>query len=106
MKLNRIEERTAWLFVLPITLLLVCFLFVPLAASLVISFMRWNVLTPPMFTGLNNFMEIFTDPVFYKSLGNTFYLMIGVPVGMAFSFLAAVALNRKLPMATFFKVIL
>ena len=106
MKLNRIEERTAWLFVLPITLLLVCFLFIPLVASMVISFMRWNVLTDPVFTGMNNFKEIFTDPLFYKSLGNTFYLMIGVPIGMVFSFMAAVALNRKLPMATFFKVIL
>ncbi|MBQ4564478.1 MAG: sugar ABC transporter permease [Lachnospiraceae bacterium] len=106
MRLNRKEERTAWLFVLPIMLLLICFLFAPLAASLVISFMRWNVLTAPTFTGLNNFKEIFTDPVFYKSLGNTFYLMIGVPIGMVFSFMAAVALNRKMPMSTLFKVIL
>ncbi len=105
-KLNRKEERAAWLFVLPITLLLVCFLVLPLGASLVISFMRWNVLTAPSFIGLGNFREIFTDQLFFKSLSNTFLFMIGVPIGMVLSFLTAVALNRKMPMSTFFKVIL
>lgn len=105
-KLHRKEERWAWLFVLPITLLLICFLLAPLLYSLVMSFMRWNVVTSPVFIGLDNFREIFTDGVFAKSIGNTFFMMLGVPVGMIFSFLLAAALNRDMPLSTFFKVIL
>jgi multiple sugar transport system permease protein len=36
------------------------------------------------------------DDKFYKSLYNTFYLLIGIPIGMFFSLIFAILMNRKL----------
>ncbi|MDE6274052.1 MAG: sugar ABC transporter permease [Clostridiales bacterium] len=104
-KLNRSEELWAWLFVLPATLLLFGFLLIPLVVSFVMSFMQWNIVAAPSFNGLDNLREIFSDGVFLKSIGNTFFMMIGIPIGMFLSFLLAVALNRNMPLSGFFKVV-
>lgn len=100
------ENLYGWLFILAPMVLLVVFLFIPLVASAIISFTRWNLTTLPQFLGLANFVELFNDEVFIKSIGNTFILMIGIPIGMVFSFLLAVALKRKMVGRTFFRVVL
>ncbi len=104
-KLNRNEELWSWLFISPVLLLFFGFLLLPLLVSFVMSFMQWNIVTTPSFLGFDNFKEIFTDEVFIKSIGNTFIMMIGIPIGMFFSFLLAVALTRKMRLSGFFKVV-
>ena len=100
-KLNRNEEIWAWLFVSPVVLLFFGFLLLPLLVSCVMSFMQWNILTTPTFIGFDNF----SDKVFIKSIGNTFFMMLGIPIGMLLSFLLAVALTRKMKLSGFFKVV-
>lgn len=104
-KLNRNEELWAWLFVSPVVLLFFGFLLLPLLVSFVMSFMQWNIVTTPTFIGFENFKEIFSDEVFIKSIGNTFFMMLGIPLGMFLSFLLAVALTRKMKLSGFFKVV-
>ncbi len=66
----------------------------PVVVSLVLSFCRYDVLHAPSFTGLANYRTLFfDDPLFWKSLGNTWFMVLGVPIGMAIGLGVAMLLN-------------
>ncbi len=68
----------------------------PLLFSIVISFCRYDVLNPAAFTGLRNYAYMLHgDELFWKSLYNTIFMIIGIPLGMAISLGMAVLLNVK-----------
>ena len=68
----------------------------PILVSIVYSFCRYDVLHPAEFVGLDNYRLLFTDdPLFWKSLANTAFMMIGVPVGMAVGLAIAMLLNTE-----------
>jgi multiple sugar transport system permease protein len=87
----RAEGRAAFWFLLPSLLGFLAFLLFPLVASLALSFTNWQLLNPPKFLGLANYIRLFTvDPSFWRALLNTvFYtaeylvLNIVLAVGMA-----------------------
>lgn len=69
----------------------------PVAVSLVYSFCRYDVLHPAQFVGLENYQRLFTDdPLFWRSLANTAYMMLGVPLGMAAGLGIAMLLAREI----------
>ncbi len=68
----------------------------PIVFSLFMSFCEYDVLSPPKFVGLNNYTTMFVDdPLFYKSLWNTMYMAIGIPLGMLVSLAIAMLLNYE-----------
>jgi ABC-type sugar transport system permease subunit/ABC-type glycerol-3-phosphate transport system substrate-binding protein len=68
----------------------------PILVSIVYSFCRYDVLHPAEFVGLDNYRRLFTDdPLFWKSLANTAFMMLGVPVGMAVGLAIAMLLNTE-----------
>lgn len=68
----------------------------PLLFSLFMSFCDYDVLSPPRFVGLRNYREMFfDDPLFYKSLYNTIYMGISIPLGMTVSLGIALLLHRE-----------
>ena len=69
----------------------------PIVASLVLSFMNWRLLQPPQFTGLDNLAQLVDDGMFFQTLLNTGYFVVGyVPLITVLAFLLAVLLNRPL----------
>ncbi|MBE0696908.1 MAG: sugar ABC transporter permease, partial [Anaerolineaceae bacterium] len=51
---------------------------------------------PPEFVGLENFHELFRDPLFFKSMGNTLYIVaLAVPLQIIAAFAMALLLNQK-----------
>lgn len=70
----------------------------PMVASLVLSFTRYNILRPPTFIGLENYLIVFTrDRLFYESLSRTaYYATVTVLIGVTGSLLLAVLLNQRL----------
>ena len=66
--------------------------------SLFLSLTEYDVLSPPKFTGLDNYIRMFTDDdLFWPSLGRTFYYaLLSVPTGVLGSLLLAVLLNAAL----------
>jgi ABC-type sugar transport system permease subunit/ABC-type glycerol-3-phosphate transport system substrate-binding protein len=66
----------------------------PMLFSLVISFCRWDILNQPVVTGLDNYKIMWSDDLVWKSLGNTLYMMLGVPIGLALSLAIALLLNQ------------
>jgi multiple sugar transport system permease protein len=83
------------------------FEFGPLAASLGISFFKWDLIQSPSWTGLDNYLELFTDdPLFWQSLKVTgVYSLFSVPFGLLFALLLALLLNQPLPGIAFFRTV-
>lgn len=90
------QQLEAYLFLLPSLLGFVLFIVIPVLGSLALSLTRWNLLTPPVFVGLNNYIEIFTrDPLFVQAFSNTlFYAVTIVPLQLAAGLIVALALNQ------------
>jgi multiple sugar transport system permease protein len=58
-------------FILPCLLGLVIFTYIPVLMSFGLSFTYWNLLGTPKFIGLENYTEVLSDPLFWKTLNNT-----------------------------------
>jgi len=67
----------------------------PLLFSLIMSFCNYDVLSPPKWVGFENYQFMISDPLFYKSLWNTIYMTISVPLGMIISLGIALLLQRE-----------
>ncbi len=68
----------------------------PMLFSLVMSFCNFDVLNPARFVGLDNYARMVgEDELFWKALGNTLFMLLGVPLGMAVSLGMALLLNVK-----------
>lgn len=90
------EDIAGYLFILPNFLGFLIFTLVPVALSLGLSFVNWDMLSPPKFVGLVNFINLLGDPLFWKCLGNTLYLMMIIPVEIMASLVLAIVMNKKL----------
>ena len=92
------KQRTAgWIYLMPATLLIAIMSFYPMFQALFTSFktgssahMKW---ADPLFY---NYVRMFRDKLFIRSLGNTFlYLIIEVPIMFILAILLAQLLNNK-----------
>jgi multiple sugar transport system permease protein len=90
------ESVAGYVFLLPNFLGFLLFTSLPVLASLVLSFMDWDILTPPKFVGITNFVNLFHDKLFWQYVGNTVYLMINIPLCMVGALLVALLMNQKL----------
>lgn len=96
--MRRREELTAWLFISPIVLGILIFQLYPTLFSFYISFTQWNLLSPPKWIGVANFVELFTtDRFFAKTMSNTAtYAVWTVVVGLVLGLIFAVLLNQEI----------
>src|SRR5579871_246688 len=99
------NSRRRWLvgmaFLMPNLVGFCAFTLVPLALSFGMAFTDWDIFRHNVFrhealrfVGFDNFSRLFNDPQFWRDLGNTFFLMIGLPFGIAGSLGAALLLKR------------
>jgi len=62
----------------------------PLVSSLYYSFTQFNAVTTPQWVGLENFIDIFGDPLVWKSLGNTLFMaFVSTPINLLVALLLA-----------------
>ena len=95
---------TPWVLIFPTLVGLVVFRLIPIVSSLVLSFTKWNLITDPKFLGLKNYVDLFTDPDFWKILGNTLKITVGYVAGsMVFGLLLALLVNNKIRGMNFFR---
>ena len=96
-----------YLFIAPALLLFLVFIFVPLFASLYLSFTEYNVIHAPRWVGLENFRTLLVDdPRFWKAFRNTVLYVVGVvPTGISISLLLAAALEELVRGKQLFKVL-
>lgn len=95
-RLHRTEHRWALAFVAAPVLGFVLFTLYPVCYAAYASLTSWNGLGPMTFVGLDNYANLLGDEYFRKTLFNTFFYMIGIPIQLFLSLLLALALNRKI----------
>ncbi len=85
------KYRQLYVMMLPYMIFFCAFTIIPVFISIFFSFTQFNVLQPPAFIGLNNYIRLFLDdPIFAKAVKNTLILaVITGPFGYLFSFLMA-----------------
>ncbi|HLK57822.1 MAG TPA: sugar ABC transporter permease [Chthonomonadaceae bacterium] len=104
---RRQDQRNGLLFAAPWLVGLTVFIVYPILASLYYSFCSYDAIRPPHWVGLRNYQEmLFADPLFWKALGNTLYMVVvGLPIGLAASLAVALLLNQKVRGIAFYRTL-
>jgi multiple sugar transport system permease protein len=90
------EAVEGFLFISPWLIGFLIFTLGPLIASIFLSLSKWDIFSDPQFVGMQNYVKLFEDPLFKKSLWNTFYYAIfSIPLGMIGGLSLALLLNQK-----------
>lgn len=91
-------------FLLPSAVPLALFVLGPMVAAAVVSLTDWNLIRPPVFVGLDNYRQLFTDPetgeVFLHTL---FYILGYLPLVYVGGLALALALNSRLRGRSFWR---
>ncbi|MBT9491434.1 MAG: sugar ABC transporter permease [Paucibacter sp.] len=99
------NKKLGFLFVLPFVLGVLGFKLFPFVMSFALGFTQYDLMDPPVFVGLDNYVEIATaDPLFRKSMGVTLlFAVLAVPLRVGFALFIAHVLNYKLRGINFFR---
>ena len=75
------------------------FMAYPICFAVFASMSKWTGMNSLVdnFCGLQNYINIFHDEKFWKSLLTTIIYLIGIPIGMILGLLLAMGMNRKIP---------
>lgn len=95
--LRRRETLVSYLFLIPALLFFGFFVIYPMLSGVVTSFFNYTM-DKMDFVGFKNYVELFGDPNFIKSLRNTVLLVVGVvPLIVLFSIFVSVTIYEKSP---------
>jgi ABC-type sugar transport system permease subunit len=93
---NQQQKIAPYLFIAPFYILFVVFMGYPLISSLVMSLYEMRGFQSRIFVGIGNFIDLFRDPIFWKSLKNTSYFAVGtLTLQLPIALLLAILLNSK-----------
>ena len=98
-KMSTMAKKWAWLFIAAPFIGFLIFMAYPIFFALFASMSKWTGMNSlaDNFCGFDNYIAIFTDEKFWKSLGTTIIYLIGIPIGMILGLLLAMGMNRKIP---------
>ena len=101
------QAKWGYIFLLPWLLGLIIFWIGPILISAYFSVLEYDVLSPPIFIGIDNYTRAFSgDKQFWPSLGRTFYYsIVVVPLSVFGSLWLAMLLNQKLKGTNFFRTL-
>ena len=100
------EHVVGYLFVAPLILGLLIFTYGPVLAAFFLSFTKGDYISTPKWIGLGNYQALLKEDLFWTSMRNTLYYVVGVvPAGLLLSLLLALAMNQKLRGIVFFRSI-
>ena len=66
------DKKWGWLFVAPWIIGIIVFFLIPTLSSFYFSFTKYNIINPPEFIGLKNYIKALTDPDLLVAYRNTF----------------------------------
>ncbi|MGX2039332.1 carbohydrate ABC transporter permease [Methylocaldum sp. MU1018] len=102
MKIAFPQTNPAFWFLAPALILILVFFFLPVAASLLLSFTDFDIyalgdLERLRFVAFDNYLRLVRDPLFWTALKNTLYfVLVGGPLSVAVSLGAALLVNHRL----------
>ena len=89
-------RATPWLFLAPSVALIGVFVVYPILAVVYYAFTDYDIVRPPVWVGLDNFIKVFGDETFWLALTHSFLYLIVTPIIIALSVALAIVVNRKL----------
>jgi multiple sugar transport system permease protein len=90
------KNWSAYMFIAPGMIHFLVFTLFAVGFAFYISFHDWNIIKPDKpFVGLDNYIRLFGDKRFIRSVINTFTFMIGVPLNLIVGLSVALLLNTK-----------
>jgi len=101
-------HKICYLFLAPYAILFIVFTVVPVVMAILLSFTYFNMLQPPQWIGLHNYIRLFLeDDIFLIAVKNTLvYATITGPVSYLLSFVTAWLINELKPKARAFLTLL
>ena len=106
---RRLQQRQwiPYVFIAPNILLFMVFVLGPVVFSFAMSFTKWEALSPGVFIGLKNYVDLLSDDVFITAVRNTILYSIGtvLPI-LAVSLGVALMLDARLRGRTVFRVVI
>jgi putative chitobiose transport system permease protein len=90
------RRLTPYAFLAPALILLGVFVFYPIAAVIYYSLTDYDIVTPPVFIGLDNFARLLGDDVLRLALVHSFVYLLVTPILIGLSIALAIVVNRRL----------
>lgn len=92
-----LRKLTPYLFVAPLMIFIALFTYIPILASLNLSFRQWNFLSPDMpFVGLRNYEQLLSSRELWNSLWvTTLFAVLSVPLRLGLALVIASYLIRE-----------
>ena len=95
-RMRRSNYKWIYLFLLPTFVIFVLFYAAPVVQVFLTSFTRWDGFTAPEFTGLRNYINLFTSSSFLQALKNLFFwCLAAATLHVGFGTLVAFVLYQK-----------
>ncbi len=102
--LNKKNDWGAYLYLLPVIVILFVFHVFPIFMALGVSFYEWDLIGKPEFVGAGNYTRLFDDPMFWKSIWNTiYYAAVSIPLTIFLSMGIAILLNNPIKGLGFYR---
>ncbi|MCI1019011.1 sugar ABC transporter permease [Microbacterium sp. C5A9] len=87
-----------WIFLAPTLIGLGLFNLVPIVGSFVLAFFRWDIISAPEFVGIDNFVDLATNPTVSVSFLNTIgFVVVAVLLQLAVALGLAILVQSKMP---------
>ena len=101
-------KTAPYLFLLPAGIVLLIFFFIPFFQTISLSFLNYsNNIYNPSFAGLENYVQILHNPIFYKVMWNTLlYLVVAVPILAIIPLFLGILINQKIKGITLYKILI
>jgi len=95
-----------WIFLAPTLIGLGLFNLVPIVGSFVLAFFRWDIISDPVFVGVDNFVDLATNPTVSVSFLNTIgFVVVAVTLQLTVALVLAILVQSRMPawLRTFFR---
>ena len=93
------------MLLMPALATLALFRVYPLVLAAILSFQRWDGISPPQWIGVQNYDSLIHDPLLAAGLRNNLIILGVLEASTTFSYAIAVALHSKLPGARIFRAL-
>ena len=94
--MTRRFRATPYLFLFPAVALIGVFVVYPILAVIYYSFTDYDIVRPPVWIGLGNYVQVLGDKTFWLALTHSIIYLIATPILIVLSISLAIVVNRKL----------
>ncbi len=94
--MTRKRSITPYTFLIPALVLLGIFVDYPIIAVIYYSFTDYDIVTPPVWIGLDNYAKLIQDPVFGLAILHSFIYLLVTPILIFLSICLAIIVNRQM----------